>query len=157
LPIDRRRCVPDDCAVHPRRRIALPRALAVALALALLLASTGGAFARQPSRSRSLTAPAAAAAGASKLQVTQVEYRLLLSRTVVKAGAVDLEAIDRGMNAHDLRIRMGAGGPELAVPQLTPGKRWEGIVNLRPGTYRLWCSLPEHARLGMRATLQVVR
>jgi hypothetical protein len=28
-------------------------------------------------------------------------------------------------------------------------------VYLRPGVYLLWCSLPEHARLGMRATLRV--
>jgi uncharacterized cupredoxin-like copper-binding protein len=43
------------------------------------------------------------------------------------------------------------------VPELTPRRRWNGVIRLRPGSYRLWCSLPEHAKLGMRATLRVVR
>ena len=40
---------------------------------------------------------------------------------------------------------------------LTPGRRWEGVVYLSPGTYQLWCSLPEHVRLGMHTTLRVTR
>jgi uncharacterized cupredoxin-like copper-binding protein len=46
---------------------------------------------------------------------------------------------------------------EIAAPELRPGQRWDGVVHLKPGTYRLWCTLPEHARLGMHATLTVVR
>ena len=37
------------------------------------------------------------------------------------------------------------------------GQRWNGVVRLKPGVYHLWCSLPEHARLGMHTTLRVVR
>jgi hypothetical protein len=93
----------------------------------------------------------------SHLQVTEVEYRLILSRGVVKAGPVYLEAIDGGMDPHDLRLDHVGLGKEIAAPELTSGRRWDGIVNLKPGVYRLWCSLPEHAKLGMRATLRVVR
>jgi hypothetical protein len=91
------------------------------------------------------------------LQVTQVEYRLLLSSTVVKAGRVDLRELDRGREQHDLRLRLASGGGEVRGKLLRPGTSWEGVVYLRPGTYRLWCSLPEHAKHGMRAVLQVVR
>ncbi len=90
------------------------------------------------------------------LQVTQVEYRLILSRGVVKAGAVDLEAIDAGTDAHDLRLRDSGARRETSVPELTPGRRWDGVVRLKPGLYHLWCSLPEHSKLGMHATLRVV-
>ena len=89
--------------------------------------------------------------------MTQIEYRLLLSRGVVKAGRVNLEALDRGMDPHDLRLRAVSSTRETVAPQLTPGQRWDGVVNLKPGVYRLWCSLPEHAARGMRATLKVVR
>jgi hypothetical protein len=99
----------------------------------------------------------ARAGGIGHLQVTEIEYRLILSRGVVKAGPVNLEAIDAGMDPHDLRLRHSGSGPELDAPQLTSGKRWDGVVNLKPGSYHLWCSLPEHARLGMHATLRVVR
>jgi hypothetical protein len=97
------------------------------------------------------------AATSSHLQVTEVEYRLILSRGVVKTGPVDLEAIDVGMDPHDLRLRHSGTAPEIAAPELTSGRRWDGVVDLKPGVYHLWCSLPEHARLGMHATLRVVR
>jgi hypothetical protein len=101
--------------------------------------------------------PRAHPAASSHLQVIELEYRLVLSRGVVKAGAVNLEAIDRGMDPHDLRIGAPGSSREIAVPELTPRRRWNGVIRLRPGSYRLWCSLPEHAKLGMRATLRVVR
>jgi hypothetical protein len=101
--------------------------------------------------------PRARAGGIGHLQVTEIEYRLILSRGVVKAGPVNLEAIDAGMDPHDLRLRHSGSGPQLGAPELTSGKRWDGVVDLKPGSYHLWCSLPEHERLGMHATLRVVR
>jgi hypothetical protein len=102
--------------------------------------------------------PARAAAVASAhLQVTEIEYRLLLSRGVVKAGPVDLEALDGGMDPHDLRLRHGSSPSAIDTPQLMPGGRFDAVVNLTPGVYHLWCSLPGHWKLGMRAKLRVVR
>jgi hypothetical protein len=89
--------------------------------------------------------------------VTQVEYHLILSRGVVRAGPVSLQAIDAGMDPHDLRLRQLGTKREIVAPELTHGQRWDRVVDLKPGRYRLWCSLPEHARLGMHATLRVVR
>jgi hypothetical protein len=115
------------------------------------LGIAGSAHARRGSE------PRGAKAAASHLQVTEVEYRLILSRGVVKAGPVYLEAIDGGMDPHDLRLRHFDAKQEIAAPELTPGRRWDAIVSLKPGLYHLWCSLPEHAKLGMHATLKVVR
>ena len=97
------------------------------------------------------------AAAGSALQVNLVEYRLMLSEAVVKAGPVDLEAIDSGMDPHDLRLRYGRSAGVTSEPQLESGQRWDGVVELRPGVYHLWCSLPQHWRLGMHATPRVVR
>ena len=102
-------------------------------------------------------AAAHASAPATHLQVTEIEYRLLLSRGVVKAGPISLEAIDGGMDPHDLRLRHGHSTALIAEPQLTAGQRWDGVVDLTPGVYHLWCALPQHWKLGMRATLRVVR
>jgi len=144
-----------------------PRASALALAShpirlravgpLLVIALLGALMASGSARARSGGAPPAAAVAGSHLQVTEIDYRLLLSRGIVKAGPVNLETIDRGMVAHDLRLRAASSSGEIAAPLLTPGEHWSGVVDLRPGVYRLWCSLPEHARLGMHTTLTVVR
>jgi hypothetical protein len=105
----------------------------------------------------SLGEAGAAAAPGSHLQVTLIEYRLMLSEAVVKAGPVDLEAIDAGMDPHDLRLRHGRSPSYIAEPQLQSGQRFDGVVMLKPGVYHLWCSLPGHWKLGMHATLRVVR
>ena len=123
--------------------------LAGTLALVLSLATVAGAR-----RGNSLGAHVASA---SHLQVTEVEYRLGLSRGVLKAGTLDLEQLDMGTDPHDLRLRRLGSSATIYGRLLTPGKRWDGVVYLKPGVYRLWCSLPEHEKLGMHATLRVVR
>ena len=101
--------------------------------------------------------PAAHAAAGTHLQVTEVEYRLMLSEAVVRAGPVSLQDIDAGMDPHDLRLRHGDSRSFIAEPLLSAGERLDAVVVLRPGVYHLWCSLPGHWKLGMHATLRVVR
>ena len=131
--------------MRPRRLAALG-----ALAAAATLLLSAGAPAHPLSHAH-------AAAARSHLQVTEIEYRLMLSEAVVRAGPVDLEAIDAGMDPHDLRLRHGRSPVSFAPALLSPGQRFDGVVNLRPGTYHLWCSLAGHWKLGMHATLRVVR
>jgi hypothetical protein len=124
-----------------------------------------GAWAAAPTRPRVATVVAAraaarasaAAAPGTHLQVSEVEYRLMLSEAVVKAGPVDLEAIDAGMDPHDLRLRRGGGPVLFGTQPLAAGQIVDAVVVLRPGVYHLWCSLPGHWKLGMHATLRVVR
>ena len=126
------------------------RSAAGALALAAVLVLSPSA----PARSER---DAHAALVGSHLQVVQVEYRLILSHATVTAGAVSLQELDRGTQPHDLRLQAVGSRGEIAAPLLKPGQHWNGVVDLKPGIYRLWCSLPEHARLGMHTTLTVVR
>jgi hypothetical protein len=123
--------------------------LAPALAAIVLASLPGAAGAGRDRR--------VARVASTRFQVTQVEYRLLLSHSVITAGPVDLAEIDRGHEQHDLRLRSESGGGEIRGKLLRPGSRWEGTVYLKPGTYKLWCSLPEHAKYGMHATLRVIR
>jgi uncharacterized cupredoxin-like copper-binding protein len=60
------------------------------------------------------------------------------------------------MDPHDLRLRRLSSRLQVVVPELRPQQRWDGVVYLKPGLYDLWCSLPEHAKLGMHARLSVV-
>jgi len=100
------------------------------------------------------SAPAFAAS--SYVQVVEREYSLVLSRPSVGAGAVPIEALNLGMDAHNLVVGRRAGGPVLArMPKLFHGALASRIVRLTPGRYVLWCTLPGHRARGMRATLVV--
>jgi hypothetical protein len=133
------------------RRASAGAALALAGSLALGLGPASG----HPDAHRGPRA--LPAAFPSHLQVTQLEYRLVLSRGAIRAGTLNLEELDGGEDPHDLRLRRMGGGPTIYGRLLNPGRRWDGVVRLSPGIYKLWCSLPEHAKLGMHAVLRVTR
>ena len=105
-------------------------------------------------------------AAPSRLLVTASEWRLTLSRAAVRPGAAVVQLQNLGEDAHDLRARRiqrsrVAGGstpaPAMASPETPSGGLSEVEISLRPGRYRLWCSLPGHRQAGMQATLQVRR
>jgi hypothetical protein len=104
---------------------------------------------------------AAAMLGASstpaRLGVSAREYRLVLSRASVKAGRVVIQLQNDGEDPHDLRLRRVGGSHTFRLALTQPGGRAELDVRLRPGRYRLWCSVADHAQLGMRALLRVRR
>ena len=82
--------------------------------------------------------------------VTAREFSLTLSRPSVPAGPALVELVNRGEDPHDLRV--GAAG---AIPETLSGERGTVRATLAAGTYELFCSLPGHAALGMKATLTV--
>jgi hypothetical protein len=103
---------------------------------------------------------AAPAATTARLLVSPDEYRLMLSRERLVAGRAVVQLLNRGEDDHDLRIRRivrsgRSPGRGVQVEVAAPGKIVERDVRFRPGRYRLWCSLPGHRRLGMRALLRV--
>ena len=105
-------------------------------------------------------APPAVAGGerpTTSVGVRGLEFSLVLSRTVVHAGPAVVQFQNAGEDPHDLRMQRVGGGVERGTGEIGPGSN-EGfrIGWLRRGArYRLWCSLPEHAELGMEATLRV--
>ena len=103
---------------------------------------------------------AAPAAAPGRLLVTGKEYDLTLSRSTVAAGRVTIQLLNRGEDDHDLRLRRithGSGTPVARWALTKPGDVSDLTVRLSRGRYRLWCSLPGHRELGMRATLRVSR
>jgi len=97
----------------------------------------------------------AAAPPPARVQVVAQEFRYALSRQTIKAGAAIIELRNLGQDAHDLRLRRVGGTRVYALPLTQSGQTVDREVNLRPGTYRLYCSVANHRSLGMRATLVV--
>ena len=92
----------------------------------------------------------------ARLQVTEREFRLGLSRSRLKRGAVEIEIVNFGQDPHDLVMQRAAkGARSVAAPSVAPGGRNELDVRLAPGRYTLYCSLPGHRERGMVATLVV--
>lgn len=91
----------------------------------------------------------------ARLGVSETEFHLTFSRQVVKAGVVEIEVQNVGEDPHDLRIRKVGGHHTFTVPQVAPGKRRTIALHMRPGRYRLWCSLANHRALGMQGVLRV--
>jgi plastocyanin len=89
------------------------------------------------------------------VQVSAVEYAFTLSRTIVPAGKVIFQFVNNGQDEHNLKIAPGEG-PLAGSFANMPSK---GISNLQleiqPGEYKLFCSLPTHEQKGMKATLTV--
>ena len=100
---------------------------------------------------------AASAAAPARLGVSSSEFHLVLSRGSVKAGRVLIQLQNDGQDVHDLRLRRIGGKRTYSFPVTSPGGRTTLSLRLLPGRYRLWCSLANHAQLGMRAVLRVRR
>lgn len=92
----------------------------------------------------------------ARLQITAREFSLTLSRASIAGGPAVVEFVDGGQDPHDLHIRStSTNGDVLALPVSLPGSHTDQAITLPPGTYTLYCSLPQHAALGMQATLTV--
>jgi uncharacterized cupredoxin-like copper-binding protein len=102
--------------------------------------------------------PPPVAALPSSLAVDEAEYTLRPSQIVLAAGQVTINVYNRGMDDHDLTLVDGNGVTQQVA--VHPGQSSQLIVPLKPGSYRLYCSLFEgtpqsHDALGMHATIEV--
>jgi plastocyanin len=93
----------------------------------------------------------------ARVGIGATEFHLVLSRASVKAGRVVLEFQNDGEDVHDLRLRRIGEARTYAFRLTKPGARSTRTLKMLPGRYRLWCSVADHAQLGMRAVLRVRR
>ncbi|MCB0869677.1 MAG: hypothetical protein KDB52_02490 [Solirubrobacterales bacterium] len=88
----------------------------------------------------------------ARLGVKAYEFGFTLSAKSLTAGDTIVELNNRGEDAHDLHIQRVGGGEELSTPETGPGEQNRIRFTTTPGSYRLWCSLPNHAAWGMDTT-----
>jgi plastocyanin len=101
-------------------------------------------------------AEAPAAPATPRVQVIAKEYSFTLSRAEVPAGKVIVEFVNGGEDPHNLHLEEPAESVEAgSFPTSLPGFHGDLTLNLRPGSYTLFCSLPGHEAKGMKATLTV--
>jgi uncharacterized cupredoxin-like copper-binding protein len=101
----------------------------------------------------SMALAAHAAPAARKVSVTEREYKITVASTL-KAGATSFVVSNHGKLAHALDIS-GPGVAKKTTGLISPGKSKTLAVTLKSGTYKLWCPVPGHAALGMKATVKI--
>ena len=95
---------------------------------------------------------------AHALTLDESEWTMRGSKTVVAAGTVTIRAYNRGQDDHNVMLVQSDGTPEVVA--LKPGESGTITAQLRPGTYKLYCSLfagtpDSHEDKGMRFFLTV--
>ena len=104
----------------------------------------------------SLLPTAAGAWSPVYVQVVEKEYTLTLSRLKVRPGTIIVQAINFGMDNHDLVIQLNAKGAKpIAFKLMAPKERVTKTLHLAAGRYTLSCSVPGHRKYGMVARLTV--
>jgi uncharacterized cupredoxin-like copper-binding protein len=95
------------------------------------------------------TAPTKPAA--TKVPVSETEFKITLGSTDFKAGEITFEVKNVGKIPHDLAIKE-TGDKTKEIPA---GGTAELKVTLKPGKYELYCTIPGHEAAGMKLNITV--
>ena len=118
--------------------------------LALFAAGCGGGGGGGGADSVTVKAPA----GGGTPSLTIEAHDVYLTPKLVKApaGKLDIDYVEEGSQQHTLEID-GAKGFKLSVG---PGEKSDsGTVDLAPGEYSYYCTIPGHRAQGMAGTITV--
>lgn len=90
----------------------------------------------------------------SRTAVDLAEWRVTPAYRELAVGEIEFNAANLGEDDHDFSVRDADGATLKAVP-LAPGESAGVRLTLAAGTFTLYCSLPGHEELGMRARVTV--
>jgi uncharacterized cupredoxin-like copper-binding protein len=88
---------------------------------------------------------------ATKVPVSETEFKITLGSTDFKAGEITFEVKNVGKIPHDLAIKE-TGDKTKEIPA---GGTAELKVTLKPGKYELYCTIPGHEAAGMKLNITV--
>ena len=142
-------------------------AMLAAIATALFLAACGGdddtsTSAATPtttaaeSTAESTTeseSTAASGGGGETVDLSETEYKITPADPSVKAGTVTFDISNDGSTLHNIEIE--GNGVEEASDDLEAGATGQLTVDLKPGTYEMYCSIDGHKDLGMEGEITV--
>jgi uncharacterized cupredoxin-like copper-binding protein len=103
-----------------------------------------------PSASVPTTAPTAP----KDVAVTETEFKITLPSNSLSPGSYTFDLTNKGQAGHDLVVD-GPGVNNEKTPVIGGGKTAKLTVDLKSGTYELYCSVPGHKQAGMDLKLKV--
>jgi uncharacterized cupredoxin-like copper-binding protein len=93
------------------------------------------------------------AAPSTTVDVSEVEFKITFPKTSLPAGSYRFDVRDDGKIPHDLVVK--GEGVDKGTPLINPGQSKSLTVDLKPGTYDVYCSVPGHKQAGMDLTLTI--
>jgi len=99
------------------------------------------------------TATTTTTGAATSVPVSEVEFKITLPNSTLAAGSYSFEVKNDGKIEHDLVVQ--GNGVDAKTPTIGPGKSATLKVDLKPGTYDVYCSIPGHKQAGMDLKLTV--
>jgi plastocyanin len=147
---------------------AIRRSVALGVALAaLLIAGCGGSSSSSSSSTSSTSTPAAPATSSSTSSPTTAkgealsleansEGQLKYNKTslTAKSGNVSIDFTNMSSLGHNVTVESSSGTVVGATPTFQGGSKTLSL-NLKPGSYKFFCSVPGHRMAGMEGTLTV--
>jgi uncharacterized cupredoxin-like copper-binding protein len=94
-----------------------------------------------------------AEAAGEPVQVTEIDYKIRLPETTLAPGRYTFEVRNDGAVPHNLTVK--GPGVSKATPNFGAGQTRTLSVDLEPGTYDFYCSVPGHRQLGMEQKVTV--
>ena len=82
------------------------------------------------------------------------ELKYNTTSLTAKAGNVSIDFTNMSSLPHNVTIESSSGTQVGATPTFQGGSK-KLSVNLKPGTYKFFCSVPGHRQAGMEGTLTV--
>jgi plastocyanin len=138
----------------------------VAVALTVGLAACGGSSgssssassASAPSSSSSSSSASSSGGGGSSTITDSADpsgqLKFTKSTLTAKAGKATIEFTNSSQLPHNMTIVDSSGAKVGATPTFAGGTK-SFTVNLKPGKYTFFCSVPGHRQAGMQGTLTV--
>ena len=131
--------------------------MAVAALAVLGLAACGGGDDDNDTTAAQAPTTTAAAGGASTVDIsTPPDSELAFEQKDVsaKAGSVTIDFDNQQALQHDVKVE-DTSGQELGGTDLVSSGTATATVDLQPGAYTFFCSVPGHREAGMEGTLTV--
>lgn len=138
---------------EPSESHAAPGSTAVSTetrALTTTAPTTTASTTTAPSASVPTTAPTAP----KSVAVTEVEFKIELPSTNLSPGSYTFDLTNKGHIGHDL-VFNGPGVSNEKTPVISPGQTAKLTVDLKSGTYDVYCSVPGHKQAGMDVKVKV--
>jgi plastocyanin len=110
-----------------------------------------------PTTSSATTSSTPAASGGEKLSIAadsggQLKYDK--TSLTAKAGKVSIDFSNASPVGHNVTVESSSGASVGETPTFVGGSRSVSL-NLKPGKYKFYCSVPGHRQAGMEGTLTV--
>jgi plastocyanin len=115
--------------------------------------SSAPATSPAPTPTQTQTTPAPAPKGGGTVTIGETEYKLIPAHATARAGAVSVVAKNTGTIVHTLEVE--GNGVEKKTGDISPGSSATLKASLKPGTYKMYCTVSGHKGLGMKGTLVV--